>query len=71
MPGIKFSGLTPLGYWMANNDPGPFKNIAVHEKPDVIEVLIEYSEGKDVEISNGAGDTPIHEVNQPSHHNFP
>lgn len=62
LPGTKFSSLTPLGYWMAKNEPGMYNQVVVHGKTDIIEVLANYSEGQDYELINGAGDTPVHEV---------
>lgn len=60
--GPQFSSLTPLAYWIANNVPGMYNNVKVHGKADIIEILLSYSDGDDMELINGEGDLPLHQV---------
>jgi ankyrin repeat protein len=48
------STVTPLAYWMSKNTD--------YKKPDIIEVLTEYSRGDDMGLVNGEGDLPLHQA---------
>ncbi|TDZ65873.1 Uncharacterized protein CTRI78_v003421 [Colletotrichum trifolii] len=55
------NGTTPLHSWIAT---GPYSwthpYVNDHQKLEVLELLLSYSQGSELEMLNGAGDTPLH-----------
>lgn len=47
------SALTPMALWLQSNSA---------KNPDVLEVLMKYSTGEELEMINGEGDLPLHVV---------
>jgi hypothetical protein len=45
--------LTPLAYWLAQNNGG-------YKKTHIVEILSKYSTGENLEMINGEGDLPLH-----------
>ena len=58
--GHHFSSLTPLAYWLKKNTS--IGGWTSHMKPDIIEILTEYSGSEDMDLINGEGDLPLHQV---------
>lgn len=55
--GREVSTLTPLAYWMIHRHGWQDAM-----KPELIKILMEYSQGEDLELINGEGDLPLHYV---------
>jgi ankyrin repeat protein len=64
--GPHFSSLTPQAYWLKKNTSTHGRTS--HMKPDVIKILTEYSGGEDMDLINGEGDLPLHQVSFPMKH---
>jgi ankyrin repeat protein len=47
------SALTPMALWLQSNNT---------QKPDVLEIMMKYSTGEELEMINGEGDLPLHVV---------
>lgn len=58
--GPRFSSLTPQAYWLKKNSSTHGRTS--HMKPDVIKILTEYSGSEDMDLINGEGDLPLHQV---------
>lgn len=51
------SALTPLALWMSQHPH--------HDQTEILEVLLKYSTGEELEMINGEGDLPLHVVRVP------
>jgi hypothetical protein len=61
--GPHFSSLTPQAYLLKKNTSTNSRTS--HIKPDVIKILTEYSGSEDMDLINGEGDLPLHQVSFP------
>ena len=52
---VSYGSLTPLAYWMG-------KTCYFHTKPDLMNILTQYSSGEDLGMIDGQGDLPLHIV---------
>lgn len=62
--GPELASLTPIAYWMANNDSNAnvYAASKANNKTDILEILSSFSDGEDLGIINGGGDLPLHQV---------
>ncbi len=61
--GESFSQLAPLSYWMVKNaQNSDWNSINPDQKLEVIKVFAEHSQADDMELINGEGDLPLHQV---------
>lgn len=52
---------TPLARWLyATNQPTPYDEVTTGDPEKLLETILEFSKGEDLDLINGEGDTPVH-----------